>query len=94
MPTCPDGASPAGAIGLSLFVHDLPKGVISPVVSRISTEILDGIRKVTLLAATELERRVLARGCGPAQWIVLFEAEIHDQPQPPRATYMAAGRVR
>lgn len=49
---------------------------------------------MTLFVATEAERRVLARACGPAQRIVLFEVEIPDQPRPPAVTYMRAGRVR
>ncbi len=81
-------------MGVPLFVHDKPQGVISPVVSRISAEVLDRFRGLTLFVATETERRVLVRACGPAQRIVLFEVQIPDQPRPPTATYKRAGRVR
>jgi hypothetical protein len=87
-------ATPEWAMGVPLFVHDMPQGVISPVVSRITGEVLERFRHVTLFVATDAERRVLARACGPAQRIVLFEVEIPDQPRPPAVTYMRAGRVR
>lgn len=87
-------ASPAWAMGVPLFVHDMPQGVISPVVSRISAEVLDRFRGLTLFVATETERRALARACGPAQRIVLFEVEIPDKPRPPAVTYKRAGGVR
>lgn len=81
-------------MGVSLFVHDMPQGVISPVVSRISAEVLERLRGLTLFVATEAERRALARACGSKQRIVLFEVEISDQPRPPGVTYRRAGRVR
>ena len=87
-------AVPAWAMGVPLFVHDMPQGVISPVVSRISAEVLERFRGLTLFVATEGERRVLARACDPDQRIVLFEVEITDQPRPPVSTYKRAGRVR
>ena len=74
-------------MGVPLFVHDMPNGVISPVVSRISAEVRARLRGLTLFVATEAERRALARACGPEQRIVLFEVEIPDQPQPPAAIY-------
>ena len=81
-------------MGVPLFVHDMPQGVISPVVSRISAEVLERLRGLTLFVATETERRALARACGSEQRIVLFEVEIPDQPRPPGVTYRRAGRVR
>ncbi|QCC76056.1 hypothetical protein [Nocardioides daphniae] len=80
-------ATPEWAMGVPLFVHDMPQGVISPVVSRISAEVRARLRGLTLFVATEAERRALARACGPEQRIVLFEVEIPDQPQPPAAIY-------
>ena len=74
-----------------LFVHDMPQGVSSPVVSRISAEVLDRVGGLTLFVATDSERRALARACGPAQRIVLFEVDIPDQPRPPAVTYKRAG---
>ncbi len=71
-------ATPEWAMGVPLFVHDLPQGVISPVVSRISAEVRARFRGLTLFVAAESERRALARACGPAQRIVLFEVEIPD----------------
>lgn len=85
---------PVWAMGVPLFVHDMPQGVISPVASRISAEVLERFRGLTLFVATEAERRVLARACGTDQRIVLFEVEIPDQPRPPKVTYKRAGRVR
>jgi hypothetical protein len=87
-------AVPAWAMGVPLFVHDMPQGVISPVVSRISAEVLERFRGLTLFAATEAERKALVRACGPGQRIVLFEVEVPDQPQPPATNYRRAGRVR
>jgi hypothetical protein len=87
-------ATPEWAMGVPLFVHDMPQGVISPVVSRISAAVLTRLRGLPLFVATEAERRALARACGPEQRIVLFEVEIPDQPRPPAATYKRAGRVR
>ena len=87
-------AAPEWAMGVPLFVHDMPQGVISPVVSRISAEVLERLRGLTLFVATEAERRALARACGSEQRIVLFEVEIPDQPRPPGVTYRRAGRVR
>lgn len=87
-------ATPEWAMGVPLFVHDMPQGVISPVVSRISTEVRARLMGLTLFVATEAERRALARACGPEQRIVLFEVEIPDQPRPPTAIYRRAGRVR
>ncbi len=69
-------AAPDWAMGVPLFVHDMPRGVICPVVSRISAEVLDRFRGLTIFVATEAERRALARACGPAQRVVLFEVEI------------------
>ncbi|GAB7005269.1 hypothetical protein JCM18899A_27420 [Nocardioides sp. AN3] len=86
-------ATPEWAMGVPLFVHDMPQGVISPVVSRISAEVLDRVRGLTLFVATEAERHALVRACGPAQRIVLFEVEIPDRPTP-TVTYRRAGRVR
>jgi len=80
-------ATPEWAMGVPLFVHDMPHGVISPVVSRISAEVRARLRGLTLFVATEAERRALVRACGPGQRIVLFEVEIPDQPQPPAAIY-------
>ena len=77
-------ATPEWAMGVPLFVHDMPQGVISPVVSRVSAEVLERLRGLTLFVATEAERRALARACGPAQRIVLFEVEISAEPRPPR----------
>jgi competence protein CoiA len=87
-------ASPEWAMGVPLFVHDMPQGVISPVVSRVSAEVLARLRGLTLFVATEAERRALARACGPGQRIVRFEVEIPDKPRPPAVTYRRAGRVR
>jgi len=87
-------ATPEWAMGVPLFVHDMPQGVISPVVSRVSAEVLARLRGLTLFVATEAERRALARACGPAQRIVLLEVEIPAQPRPPTVTYRRAGRVR
>jgi competence protein CoiA len=87
-------ATPEWAMGVPLFVHDMPQGVISPVVSRISAQVRARLRGLTLFVAAEAERRALVRACGPEQRIVLFEVEIPDQPRPPAATYRRAGRVR
>ncbi|MEK4240921.1 MULTISPECIES: hypothetical protein [Bacteria] len=81
-------------MGVPLFVHDMPQGVISPVLSRISTEVRARLMGLPLFVATEAERRALARACGPEQRIVLLEVEIPDQPRPPTAIYRRAGRVR
>lgn len=81
-------------MGVPLFVHDMPQGVISPVVSRVSAEVRARSRGLTLFVATEAERRALARACGPAQRIVLFEVEIPAEPRPPAVSYRRAGRVR
>ncbi len=87
-------ASSDWAMGVPLFVHDMPQGVISPVVSRVSAEVLERFRGLTLFVATDAERRALARACGPEQRIVLFEVDIPDQPRPPVMTYKRVGRVR
>lgn len=80
-------ATPAWAMGVPLFVHDMPQGVISPVVSRINTEIRERFRGLTLFVASEAEGRVLARACAAGQRIELLEVEIPDQPRPPAAIY-------
>lgn len=82
-------------MGVPLSVHDMPQGVISPVVSRITEEVRQRFRGLTLFVASETERRVLARACFDGQRIELFEVEIPDHPRPPAATYpRRAGRVR
>lgn len=80
-------AVPAWAMGVPLFVHDMPQGVISPVISRISPAVLEKFRGLTLFAATETEKAALARACGPDQRIVLYEVEIPEHPRPPTVTY-------
>lgn len=87
-------ATPEWAMGVPLFVHDMPQGVVSPVVSRVSAEVRARFRGLTLFVATEAERRALARACSHAQRIVLFEVEIPTEPRPPAVTYRRAGRVR
>ena len=57
-------ATPEWAMGVPLFVHDMPQGVISPVVSRVSAEVRARFRGLTLFVATEAERRALARAEG------------------------------
>lgn len=46
-------ATPEWAMGVPLFVHDMPQGVISPVVSRVSAEVLARLRGLTLFVATK-----------------------------------------
>jgi competence protein CoiA len=87
-------ATLAWAMGVPLFVHDMPQGVISPVVSRITAEVRDRFRGLTLFVASETERQVLARACTDGQRIELFEVEIPARPRPPAVTYERAGRVR
>jgi len=48
-------ATPAWAMGVPLFVHDIPEGVISPVVSRISAAPRDRFSGLTLFVATETD---------------------------------------
>ena len=55
----------------SIEAYNLPQGVISPVLSRISTEVRARLMGLPLFVATEAERRALARACGPEQRIVL-----------------------
>lgn len=45
-------ATPAWAMGVPLFVHDMPQGVISPVVSRITEEVRERFRGPTLFVAS------------------------------------------
>src|SRR3546814_18923878 len=81
-------------MGVPLFVHDMPLGVVSPVVSRIKGEVRERFRELTLFVATESELSALRRACVPEQRIVLFKVEIPAAPRPPAVTYRRAGRVR
>lgn len=87
-------ATPEWAMGVPLFVHDMPRGVVSPVVSRIKGEVRERFRELTLFVATESELSAIRRACVPEQRIVLFKVEIPAAPRPPAVTYRRAGRVR
>ena len=80
-------AAPEWAMGVPLFVHDQPQGVISPVLSRVKGQVRDNLRGLALFVATPVELRALRRACGPDQRIVLFEVEIPEKPTPPTVTY-------
>ena len=76
-------AAPEWAMGVPLFVHDQPQGVISPVLSRVKGQPRDNLRGLTLFVASPSELRALTRACWPGQRIVLFEVDIPDKPEPP-----------
>jgi len=80
-------ATPEWAMGVPLFVHDMPQGVISPVVSRVKGEVRERFRRLTLFVATQSELSALRRACLPEQRIVLLEVEIPAAPQLPAASY-------
>lgn len=69
-------SSPEWAMGVPLFVHDYPRGVIAPVANRVRGAVRERLHGVTVFVATQKERDRLARVCLPGQRIVLFEVEV------------------
>lgn len=80
-------ATPEWAMGVPLFVEDVPRGVVSPVVSRVKGPVRERLRGLTLFVATEAELSALRRAFLPDQRIVMFEVEIPAAPTAPTATY-------
>lgn len=66
------------AMGVPLFVHDLPRGVIAPVANRIRGAVRDRLAELTLFVATSTERDRVAKATVANQRIVLFEVEVDD----------------
>lgn len=69
-------SSPDWAMGVPLFVHDMPQGVVAPVASRVKSDVRERLRRLTVFVASEKERERLARVCFPRQRIVLFDVEV------------------
>ena len=75
-------SGPDWAMGVPLFVHDMPQGVIAPVASRIKGAVRERLAALTLFVATPAERDRVSRAAVPGQRIVLFEVEVEQRTQP------------
>lgn len=75
--------SPEWAMGVPLFVHDQPQAVLSPVISRITSDVRDRLRGLTVFVASARERDSIARACAAGQRIVFCDVEVKVPPPPP-----------
>jgi hypothetical protein len=93
-------SSPDWAMGVPLFVHDMPRGVVAPVASRVKGDVRERLQELTVFVASKRERERLASVCVPGQRIVLFDVDVdvpaRDVPQvgitPKQAVHMMFGR--
>lgn len=76
-------SSPDWAMGVPLFVHDMPQGVIAPVASRIVGQVRDRLAPLMVFVASMEERERIGRACVPEQRIVLFDVLVN-VPEVPR----------
>ena len=70
-------SSPDWAMGVPLFVDDMPRGVIAPVASRVVGQVRERLAPLAVFVATEAERDRLTRVCVPSQRIVVFDVSVH-----------------
>lgn len=70
-------SSPDWAMGVPSFVHDMPRGVIAPVASRIAGAVRERLAPLAVFVASAEERERIGRVCVPGQRIVVFEVPVH-----------------
>ncbi|WP_235736808.1 competence protein CoiA family protein [Nocardioides alcanivorans] len=85
--------SPDWAMGIPLFVHDMPQGVIAPVASRINGSVRARLAPLTLFAASSAERDRLARVCLPGQRIEVYEVQVEVPSMPQDTVRLSPARA-